>query len=90
MPNWTTDGVAVVWDEDAPDPVDQEPIEGIDLGETYPAPDDEGEGEFKPAKHTIDDVKKYVDAHPDEAQRILDAEVDGKNRTSLVDWLTAE
>lgn len=46
-------------------------------------------GAFNPSDHTIDDVKKYVADHPDEVQRIYDAEVEGKNRTTLVDWLTA-
>ena len=68
MGNWILDGTAVAWDEDAPEFVDQEGIDGIDLGQTYPAAD---EGDFDPGKHSIADVKAYVDAHPDESRARL-------------------
>jgi hypothetical protein len=48
------------------------------------------DGPYNPSHYTIEDVKKYVGDNPDEAQRILDLEVDGKNRTTLVDWLTGD
>jgi hypothetical protein len=59
-----------VWDEDAPDPVDEDAA-------------------FDPGAHSIADVKAYIDEHPDEVQRVYDAESEGKARTSLLDWLTA-
>ena len=45
---------------------------------------------FDPGEHTVDEVKAHVDANPDQAQAVLDAELAGKNRTTLVDWLTGE
>lgn len=73
MANWKLVGTSVVWDEDAPDPVDDEGVES----------------EFDPSTHTIDQVKTYINDHPDQVQAVYDAEVAGKNRTSLLDWLTA-
>ena len=89
MPNWKldTETTSVVWDEDAPDPVDDEGIAGIDLGGTYAT--DDG-GEFDPGTHNIDEVKAYIADNPDEVQRVYDAEVAGKGRSSLLDWLTAD
>jgi hypothetical protein len=40
-----------------------------------------------PDEHTVDEVKEYVEEHPDEAQDVLDAEREGKNRSTLVTWL---
>jgi hypothetical protein len=76
MPNWKLDdeAVAVVWDESAPDPEDEVDVE----------PDET----FDPADHTIDDVKAWVEANPDYAPDVLEAEEGGKNRVTLVDWLT--
>lgn len=42
---------------------------------------------YRPADHTVDEVKAYVTEHPDEAQTVLAAEVAGNNRVTLVDWL---
>jgi IPT/TIG domain len=42
---------------------------------------------FDPADATVDEVKTYVDTNPDERQAVLDAEVSGKNRSTLVGWL---
>ena len=95
MGNWKLDTEsvpAVVWDEDAPDPVDEEEagVEGINLGREFFGTDGTDEGdEFDPSGHTIDDVKSYIDSHPDEVQRVYDAEVEGKGRQTLLDWLTA-
>lgn len=44
---------------------------------------------YQPADHTVDEVKDYVTDHPDERQAVLDAEVAGKNRVTLVDWFEA-
>lgn len=43
--------------------------------------------EFDPADHTIDEVKAHVNENPDQTQAVLDAELDGKNRVTLVEWL---
>lgn len=43
---------------------------------------------FDPTGHSIADVKAYIGEHPDDVQRVYDAELAGKNRTSLLDWLT--
>jgi hypothetical protein len=43
--------------------------------------------EFDPAAHTIGEVKEYVEAHPDYATEIMEAEQDGKDRVTLVEWL---
>ena len=42
---------------------------------------------FDPAAHTVAEVEEYVDQHPDQVQELLDAEVAGKNRTTLVNYL---
>ena len=43
--------------------------------------------EFDPGDYTVDEVKEYVDANPDSAREILDAEIAGKNRSTLVTYL---
>ena len=55
-----------------------------------PDPDPEedgGDGVFDPADYTIPEVEEYVNANPDQAIDILDAEEAGKNRVTLVTWL---
>jgi hypothetical protein len=42
---------------------------------------------FDPAEHTIDEVKDYVTAYPQDADAILEAELDGKDRSGLTSWL---
>ena len=88
MANWKldTDTVSVVWDEDAPDPVDDEGIEGVDLGSLYSQSED---GDFDPGTHTIEQVKAHINDHPDDVQRVYDAEAAGKGRQTLLDWLTS-
>ena len=85
MPNWNLQGHELVWDENAPDP---EEVEGSQY--TYPRPVVAEPGDFNPADHTIEEIKKYVGDYPDEAQRIYDAEYGGKARQTLLDWLTAD
>lgn len=51
------------------------------------APDDAATDEDymgDPSTHTVKDVIAYADAHPEHAEMLLDAEVEGKNRPSLV------
>jgi hypothetical protein len=42
---------------------------------------------FDPGDHTVEDVKVYVEENPDSAVAILDAEVAGKDRSTLTSWL---
>ena len=42
---------------------------------------------YDPGEHTIAQVQAYVTDHPDQADAILAAEMDGKDRVTLVDWL---
>ena len=42
---------------------------------------------FDPGDYTIQQVEDYVNANPDQAIDILDAEEAGKNRVTLVTWL---
>lgn len=44
---------------------------------------------YDPGDHSVAQVIAHVMDHPDERQAILDAEVGGKNRVTLVDWLKA-
>lgn len=57
--------------------------------ENAPAADDGSEA-FDPGEHTVADVKAWVTDHPDQVQAIYDAEVAGKARQTLLDWLTAD
>jgi hypothetical protein len=43
--------------------------------------------EYDPADHTVAEVEEYAEAHPDEVQDLLDAEVAGKNRSTLITFL---
>jgi hypothetical protein len=47
-----------------------------------PAPA-EAEVEFDPGEHTVAEVEAYVQEHPDDVDRVLDAERAGKNRVTL-------
>lgn len=42
---------------------------------------------FDPNDHKVDEVKAYVNEHPDDAARVLEAEKAGQNRTTLVSSL---
>lgn len=65
-------------------------MEGGIVGPAEAAPeadeggDDEG---YDPSDHTVDDVLDYVADHPDEHDAVLQAEKDGKNRSTLVSAL---
>lgn len=61
------------------------------LGEDTEVEDTEEESEddvLDTAALTVDEVKEYVEENPDEAEAILADEEDGKNRSSLVKWLS--
>lgn len=42
---------------------------------------------YDPADHKVDDVKTHVTDNPEQAEAILAAERDGKDRPTLVEWL---
>lgn len=62
-----------------------------DLAELVDVPvlpaDDEDGDLYDPSDYTIDQVKDFVTEHPDLAADIQAAEQEGKNRSTLVDWL---
>jgi len=64
-------------------------------GATVPAPpappEEEPEEEVgsDPSTATVQQVKDYVTAHPEERDRVLAEEQAAQNRVTLVDWLTA-
>ncbi len=65
-------------------------LEGTSVVWDEDAPDPtSGDEAFDPGKNTFDQVKAYVNDHPDQVQAVYDAEVAGKNRSSLLDWLTS-
>jgi hypothetical protein len=46
--------------------------------------DPDPQAEFDPSAHTVAEVNDYLDANPDDADRVLAAERDGKARVSIV------
>jgi hypothetical protein len=78
--NWKLRGSGLVWDpSSAPTPAP-----------TAPPVEVEKVVEFDPGAHTIDEVKAYVTDHPDDAQRVRAAELEGKARAKLLAWLTGD
>lgn len=43
----------------------------------------EAAGQFDPGEHTVAEVQEYIALNPDDADRVLAAEADGKNRVTL-------
>jgi hypothetical protein len=43
------------------------------------------EAEFDPSEHTVAEVQDYLEANPDDADRVLDAERAGKKRVGVAD-----
>lgn len=63
-----------------------EPVEGTGgTPGTRDAP--EVSGSYDPGENTVEDVRAYVEEHPDEAEQVLTAERSGKDRTTLTTWL---
>lgn len=44
---------------------------------------------YDPGRHTVADVQAHVDADPASGPAVLAAERAGRNRSTLVGWLTA-
>lgn len=47
-------------------------------------------GAYDPGGYTIDDVKEYVTANPDQRDAIYEAEQSGKARSTLLDWFDTQ
>lgn len=47
------------------------------------------EDTYNPGDHKVDEIKAYVEEHPEEAQAVLEAEQGGENRSTLVKALQA-
>ena len=79
-PNREAVGLAPIWTG-----ADEPPVNEVD-----PPPEEGGADVdwFNPGDHTVAEVEDYVNANPDQAQAVLDAELAGKNRVTLVDWLS--
>lgn len=57
-----------------------EPAQGTQEQPTIP---------YDPTDHTVDEVADYAEVHPEEVERILNAEKAGKNRKTLISQLEA-
>ncbi|PSK95777.1 hypothetical protein CLV30_12829 [Haloactinopolyspora alba] len=74
LPNWDRIEADPEPEERAADQPDSESTTG------------EPDGLFDPAEHNVDDVNEYLanTENPDEVTRVLEAEAEGKNRSSIV------
>ena len=45
---------------------------------------------YDPAAHTVAEVQEYVTEHPEQLGEMYEAEVAGKNRSSLISWLVEQ
>ena len=72
-----------VWDDPNREAVGVEPIwtgAGVTVEQqTAPQP-----GEFDPSEHTVDEVNAYLEAHPDDSDRVLTLEEAGKARVGIL------
>jgi hypothetical protein len=75
MPNWKLDDATVAVVWDEDAPDE---------------PEFEPDEDFDPAEHTIDEVKAFVADWPDSRADVLEAEEAGKNRVTLVEWLSED
>lgn len=76
---------------DTPEPVSvsvlpvepSEPVEGMDT----PEPTDDAVSDvaaFDPSEHTVAEVLAYLRANPDDRQRVIGLEADGKQRGTIL------
>lgn len=80
-----------------PKPEDFSPISAETFGapitdvsvEVVEEPYDPAVLDYDPADHTVDDVKQYVIDNPDAAAAVLELEENGKDRSTLTEWLDA-
>jgi hypothetical protein len=84
MPNWKLVGSSLVEDTSADVAGSAAAASpSLPVGEAAAVP------AYDPSKHTVDEVKKYITHHSGEARQILDAELAGKRRQSLIEFLSA-
>jgi len=43
--------------------------------------------DFDPTNHTVEEVKTFVTDNPEQADAVLELELNGKNRSGLLSWL---
>jgi len=67
--------------DDLPTGTDPEVVQG----EPTPPPNTEEIDSFDPGDHTVDEVKAYVEEHPDRKDDVLAAEKDGKARKGVLE-----
>lgn len=73
--------------------VDQTPVaEELESDEeaSEEADEDETEDSYDPADYSVEDVKAFVEANPDQKEAVLASEKAGKNRSTLVAALEAD
>jgi len=58
---------------------------GKDDGKATENEVDGDKGDFDPTNHTVDEVKEYLEKHPEDKDRVLKAEADGKNRSTIAE-----
>jgi hypothetical protein len=60
------------------------------MAETGASPQIQSEIQYDPSSQNVDEVLKYLrDASPEEAQRVVEAEKTGKNRSTITSWESA-
>jgi len=60
---------------------------GSASADTSPEPVDPATVDFDPGSHNVDEVKDFVTLYPETTSLILELESNGKDRSTLVDWL---
>jgi hypothetical protein len=45
--------------------------------------------DFDPSDSTVEEVKEYVETNPDDVEDVLEKEKAGKNRSTLIEYLSA-
>lgn len=59
-------------------------IKRLTAGFGYTVKPEEGKTAFDPDEHNVKDVVKYIGDHPDDAERVLDAERNGQARSTIL------
>ena len=95
-------GAARPWvAEPTPDnytPPSAETFEGVSFGEVERVEEVGEVGEvgqafdpstldFDPADHNVDDVKAYIEQHPEQADAVLELELEGKERSGVLSFI---
>jgi hypothetical protein len=54
------------------------------------APEPPADDTFTVADHNVDEVKDFVNEHPEQVDAVLAAEKDGEQRVTLIEWLESK